>query len=689
MAQSWERSTAPDPCPATISGCPHNRSSTVTLPQYSVETAAVEVDDDFWSPWLTRNREVTLEHQYDQLESSGTLENFRRVAEGTPASDASGGSEEESSGESGGFSGMWFQDSDAYKWLEAASFELANRDDPDLRERVDEVISLVAAAQEDDGYLNTYFQLVEPEKKWTNLHLMHELYCGGHLIEAAVAHHQATGETSLLDVATAFADHVDDIFGDELDGVPGHEEIELALVKLYRVTDEQRYLDLARYFVDLRGHDDRLAWETGNLDEIGGHEYGELPQGRGDQIMDAAQNLFLADDEYDGSYAQAHAPVREQDAIEGHSVRAVYLYAAVTELVAETGDEELRAALDRLWENMTKQRMYVTGGIGSAHAHEGFTEDYDLPNDTAYAETCAAIGSIFWNQRLFELTTDPKYADLIERTLYNGFLAGVSMDGTEFFYVNPLESDGDHHRKGWFTCACCPPNAARLFASLGQYLYSAVDGELYVSQFVGSDLETTVDGHEVTLSQSSSLPWEGRVTLDVDADGAVPVNVRVPSWATDVAVTVDGEAVESDVTTGEAAFVTLERDWDDTRVELEFEQTVEFVRAHPAVEADSGRVAVERGPLVYCTEAVDNDRSLHQYAVDTDGDVDVAHDPDLLEGVTTIEVDAAVPELDGWTGSLYRPDDEFDVESADAELVPYYAWDNREAGSMTVWPRSA
>lgn len=644
--------------------------------QYSVNVTDVAVDDDFWSPWIDRNREVTLEHQYDQLEASGTLENFRRAADG----------------KSGGFSGMWFQDSDAYKWLEAASFELAKGEDPNLRERVDEVIELVAAAQQDDGYLNTYFQLVEPEMKWTNLHLMHELYCGGHLIEAAVAHHEATGEESLLDVATAFADHVDDVFGDEVDGVPGHEEIELGLVKLYRVTDEERYLDLARYFVDLRGHDDRLAWETVHLDEIGGHEYGELPQGRGDEIMDAGLNLFLEDGEYDGSYAQAHAPVREQDAVEGHSVRAMYLYAAVTELVAEGGDDdwELRATMDRLWENMTTKRMYVTGGIGSAHAHEGFTEDYHLPNDTAYAETCAAIGSIFWNKRLSELTTDPKYPDLIERTLYNGFLAGVSMDGTEFFYVNPLSSDGDHHRKGWFTCACCPPNAARLFASLGQYLYSAVDGELYVDQYVGSTLDTTVDGVEVTLSQSSALPWAGAVTLEIDADGSLPVNLRIPEWCVDASVTVDGEPVE--VSAGSAAdggYVTLERDWDDAVVELAFEQEVAFLRARPAVEADAGRVAVKRGPLVYCAEAVDADRPLHQYAVETDGATHATHDPDLLDGVTVVEADATVPALDGWDRALYRPDDETATEASDLRLVPYFAWNNREPGSMDVWVRSA
>jgi DUF1680 family protein len=638
----------------------------MTGAQYSVAIGEVEIDDEFWSPWVTRNRDVTIEYQYEQLEESGTLENFRRAIDG----------------KEGGFQGMWFQDSDAYKWIEAASYELTKADDPDLRERVDEVIGLVADAQEPNGYLNTYFQLVEPEKKWTNLHMLHELYCAGHLIEAAVAHYEATDEETLLDVAVDVADHVDDVFGDEIDGVPGHEEIELALVKLYRVTDEDRYLDLAQYFVDLRGHDDRLEWELAHLSEIAGDEFNS-DDWEG-SIHDGSKTVFLEEEEYDGSYAQAHAPVRDQDAVDGHSVRAMYLYAAMADLVAERGDDELRAALDRLWENMTTKQMYVTGGIGPEHEHEGFTEDYDLPNDTAYAETCAAIGSIFWNQRLFELTREAKYADLIERTLYNGFLAGVGLDGKRFFYVNPLASSGNHHRKGWFTCACCPPNAARLFASLGQYLYSTSGGELSVNQYIGSTLETTVDGIDVTLDQSSAIPWDEEVSVVIEADGTVPVNFRVPEWCVEATVTIDGEPIDR----GESDYVRLERAWDGERVELTFAQEPTVVAAHPAVEADAGRVTVERGPLVYTAEAVDNDRPLHQYRVPDDPGVKETHDTALLNGVTVLSVDVAVPSLDGWDGELYRPATETDSEPSSLELIPYYAWDNREPGDMQVWHRS-
>ncbi|RJT07206.1 glycoside hydrolase family 127 protein [Halococcus sp. IIIV-5B] len=627
----------------------------------------VEVDDEFWSPWIVQNREVTLRHQYDQLEESGTLENFRRAA----------------ASKERGFRGMWFQDSDAYKWLEAASFELAKGENQDLKRRVDEVVDLVAAAQEPDGYLNTYFQLVEPDQKWTNFHMMHELYCGGHLIEAAAAHYQATGENDLLNVATAFADHTDDVFGDEVDAVPGHEEIELALIKLYHVTDEERYLNRAEYFVELRGHNDRLKWEFDNLEEIASSEFDIEVDHWEDSMIDLARRLWLEDGEYEGSYAQAHAPIADQTAIEGHSVRAMYLYSAVTDLVAERGNKDLRKALDRLWENMTTKRMYITGGIGPAHANEGFTEDYDLPNDTAYNETCAAIGSIFWNQRMLELTEESKYADLIERTLYNGFLAGVAMDGQRFFYVNPLESDGDHHRKGWFTCACCPPNAARLFASLGQYIYSKTDSELYVNQYIGSSIATEIDGTTIKLAQSSSLPWDEKVTIDINTDEPIPINFRIPNWCANATILIDGKEVEHN----DQGFVRIDRDWDGNQIEINLEQRVKLSTAHPEVESNIGRAVVERGPLVYCAEATDNDRPLDQYSIRSKITGRSDHKDELLNGITTLEVDAVVPTLSEWESELYRPVEGTNGEEQELGLVPYYAWDNRDPGSMRVWHR--
>ncbi|OVE83107.1 glycoside hydrolase family 127 protein [Natronolimnobius baerhuensis] len=628
-----------------------------------VEPTAVTLDDEFWNPRLETNREVTIEYQYDQLESSGCLENFRRAA----------------NGETGGFEGMWFADSDAYKWLEAASYVLATTDEPDpeLADRVADVIDLVAAAQDEDGYLNTYFTLEEPDKRWTNLNMLHELYCAGHLIEAAVAHHRATGDESLLEVATAFADHIDDVFPDRIDGAPGHQEIELALVKLARVTGEERYVDLAAYFVEIRGHDDRLEWELANPEDIAGYDPG------GDGIVEGARGVFWEDGEYDGSYAQAHAPFEDQEAVEGHAVRAMYFFAGVADVAAETGDEALLTHLERLWENMTTKRLYITGGIGSAHEGERFTEDYDLPNETAYAETCAAIGSIFWNQRMLELTGEPKYADLIERTLYNGVLAGVSLDGTEFFYDNRLASDGSHSRSGWFHCACCPPNVARLFASLGRYLYTVDGRDCYVNQYIGGTASVALEEDDLTLTQETALPWEGDVTLEVTAPEptTATLHLRIPEWCDDASITVNGEIVS----TADESYVSLERTWDDDRIAATFEHSTTVVEGHPAVAATAGRVAITRGPLVYCLEATDNDRPIHQYHIDATTEFTSTHRAGLLDGVTVLEADATVPSLEGWDRTLYRPAEASSNTITPLTAIPYYAWDNRDAGPMRVW----
>ncbi|MFB6150727.1 MAG: glycoside hydrolase family 127 protein [Haloarculaceae archaeon] len=634
----------------------------------SLSIEDVQIDDDFWSPRIETNRTETVEYQYEQLEASGCLDNFRRAA----------------AGEEGGFQGMWFADSDAYKWLEAASYVLATTDDPDLERRVDEVIELVAAAQEPDGYLDTYFALEEPDGRWTNLNTMHELYCAGHLIEAAVAHHRATGKRSLLDVAVRLADHVDDVFGDEVDGAPGHQEIELALIRLADVTGEDRYVDLAKYFVDVRGHDDGFAAEFENVEEIAGYDPDHEDLG----IAGGARAVFFEDGEYDGSYAQAHAPLREQDAVEGHAVRAMYYFAGATDVAAETGDDDLVAHLESLWENMTRKRMYVTGGIGSQHHGERFSTDYDLPNDTAYAETCAAIGSIFWSQRLFEITGDARYADLIERTLYNAVLVGVSLDGTEFFYDNVLESDGSHRREEWFDCACCPPNVARLLASLERYLYAVDDRGLSVNQYVAGTATPTVDGTDVEVTQSTEYPWDESVTIDVDAaePTAFALRLRVPGWCDDATVEVNGDPVGADADDG---YVVLDREWDDDRVVATFEQPVRVVACHPAVEANAGRVALARGPIVYCLEQTDNDRPLHQYAVDPDADFEAARRDDLLGGVVELDGEATVPSLDGWDDALYRPAEETSGTTGTVTAVPYYAWGNRDPGAMRVWLREA
>jgi len=620
---------------------------------------AVAVTDGFWGERRATNRDVTIRHQYDQLEESGCLDNFRRAA-----GDADGE-----------FEGMWFADTDAYKWLEAASDAQRSDPDPERAERIDAVIELIAAAQAPDGYLDTYFQIEAPDGRWSNLNMMHELYCAGHLIEAATAHHRATGERSLLDVAVGVADLLCDVFGpDGRDGAPGHEEVELALVDLYRVTETERYLDLAEHFVDVRGTEaSRLRWEFEHLDEIAGP----------DDVKEGSTHVFLDDGDYDGQYAQDHAPLREQAAVQGHAVRAMYLFSAAADLLLEgRGDDALADALDRLWTNMTERRLYVTGGIGPAHGHEGFTEDYDLPNESAYAETCAAVGSVFWTHRLAQLDRDARYADLIERTLYNGFLAGVSTDGTEFFYVNPLASDGDHHREGWFECACCPPNVARLLASLEAYLYLRDDDTLYVEQYVGS--EATVDG--ATVTQHSEFPWDETATFAFDAAASIDLALRVPSWAESVSVAVDGESVSTD---REDGYTVLQRDFaaGDT-VTVEFGMAPTTVAAHPDVDADAGRLALQRGPLVYCLEDADNDRPVGHLRLPADGDVR-AESADALGGVTTLVGDARAPKMDGWARSLYRDVEDCEMAVAEFTAVPYYAWDNREDGAMRVWVPAA
>ncbi|WP_245699004.1 glycoside hydrolase family 127 protein [Halopelagius longus] len=632
------------------------------------------IDDEFWSPRLDTNRVITLERVYDHLKTNGCFDNFRRVV-----------------GEAGGeFEGQMFIDSDAYKWLEAASYTLATREAPTLERRVEELIELIDRVQAPDGYLHTYFLLADSATRWTNFTVMHELYCAGHLVEAAVAHYSATGEDSLLSVARRVADHIDDRFGpDGADRIPGHPEIELALVRLFRVTGERRYLDLAEYFVNRRGRDPSpLAGELGRLEELADPTIYE----RNLDSIESVRRTYCDDTgAYDGRYAQDHTPVREQEAVEGHAVRATYLYAGAAALLRESADPELFDALERLWTNLRTRRTYVTGGLGSDFEREAFTADYDLPNESTCAETCAAVGSVFWSQRMFELTGEAKYVDLVEQTLYNGVLSGVSLDGTEFSYRNPLETRGDTHREQWFYCACCPPNVARLLASLGKFVYArSNDSEsLYVNLYVGGAVETSLAETPVALTQESELPWAGDVALDVSVAEPVEftVNLRVPEWSDEARVAVNGEPIDTEATDG---YVSIERVWcDGDRVDATFPPTVEVLRAHPDVRDDVGRVALRRGPIVYCLEATDNAEPVHRLILAGAESVRAVHCPELLGGVTVLEGEAATERMEEWRTELYRPIEEIDREATAFRAVPYYAWDNRDPGAMTVWMRYA
>ncbi|OYR95905.1 hypothetical protein DJ71_01360, partial [Halorubrum sp. E3] len=617
---------------------------------------------------------------YRQLVESGRLENLRRAAKGISG-------DEQVALENR----MYRDESDVYKWLEAASYALSRRSDPDLESRVNYVISLLEGAQRDDGYLNSYFSLHAPEDRWTRLTYMHELYSAGHLFEAAVAHHEATGESRLLDVATEFADHVVDIFA-EGGGAPGHQEVELALVRLYRCTGQQRYLDLARTFLDERGREDsRFAREMVNpdarlcTDEIY-EEYRDL--------------LFDEDGTYDGKYIQDHLPVREQSTAVGHAVRATYMYAAMADVATETGDDDLAATVERIWSNTVRRRMYVTGGLGSSHENEGFTSDYDLPNDTAYAETCAAVGSVMWNHRMLQLTGEGKYGDLMERTLYNALLAGISLDGTRFFYANPLESDGEKHplehvskvrfplqRGEWYDTPCCPPNVARLLASLGEYLYLVDGDELSVELYAGSSVRTTVAGSTVTVEQTTDYPWDRTVEISVHTDTPVEMTLRprIPAWCSDPTIAVEGETVTPDV---ERGHVELRRTWrDGDKLTLDLPMPVRQVEAHPEMTAAAGRVVLQRGPVVYCLEGVDNDHSLENGCLRADARFSTEYNPDLLGGTVVVRGEATLTATAD-DESLYRSRTSPANETVTVTAVPYYAWANRDETEMRVWMRA-
>lgn len=580
----------------------------------------------------------------------------------------------------GEFHGMVFQDSDVAKWLEAVAYSLATHPDPKLEEKADGVIDLVARAQQPDGYLNSYYTIVEPENRWTNLAENHELYCAGHFIEAAVAYYEATGKDQLLKVVCKLVDHIDLIFGPEdgkKKGYPGHEEIELALIKLYRVTKNKRHLKLAQYFVDERG-------KQPNYFDIEAEKRGV--------------DKFRYFGEWRHKYSQSHVPIREQTAAEGHSVRAMYFFSAVADLVQETGDEELFKVCQTLWDNTVNRRMYITGGIGSQEYGEGFTIDYDLPSDRAYSETCAAIGLFFFAQRMLQLDPDRKYADVMERALYNGILSGMSLEGDRFFYVNPLEvlpevakARYDHRhvestRQGWFSCACCPPNLARLLTSIHHYIYSQSEDSLYVHLYAQSEVDIEVGEIKGKLSQETEYPWNSnvRIELTLEQEAQFNLKLRIPAWCRQPEVRVNDEVVQSLNNVQSQGYVTLTETWQNGDVvELELPMPVEIIYGHPKVRAIAGLVALQRGPVVYCLEEVDNGPNLPAIVLAEEPDFQIKVDSDL-------QVPAIIGKGYRWRSrgeELYtrQPPQK---EATKVKAVPYYIWDNRKPGEMLVWINS-
>jgi uncharacterized protein len=562
-----------------------------------------------------------------------------------------------------------FWDSDLGKTIETAAYSLYRKPNPELEARIDAVVDMYAKLQQPDGYLSSWYQRIQPGRRWTNLRDCHELYCAGHLIEGAVAYFQATGKAKLLDVMARYADHIGSVFGPEPDkrkGYCGHEEIELALVKLARATGKRKYLDLAKYFIDQRGQQP--------------HYFDAEARARGADPKDFHFKSY--------EYNQSHKPVREQDKVVGHAVRAMYLYSGMADVATEFGDESLKAALERLWADLTQKRLYVTGGLGPSSDNEGFTADYDLPNETAYAETCAAVGLVFWSSRMLGMGPDARYGDAMERALYNGAISGLSLDGSLFFYENPLESRGAHNRWKWHRCPCCPPNIGRLVAAIGSYMYGVADDAIAVHLYGDNKARLDVAGRNVRLTQTSRYPWDGAVViaLDVDAPTRFTLHLRIPGWSRGAALSVNGEPVDLAGATAHG-YAAITREWaSGDQVRLDLDMVVEQVRAHPEVRHDAGRVALMRGPLVYCLEGADNALGLNRLRVPGEARFECRFEPDLLDGVATLSAQVEADATADWKGTLYRAEPPR-TEPASIKAVPYFAWDNRAPGEMLVWLR--
>lgn len=614
----------------------------------AVKFSEVTINDHFWKPRIDKVATITIPVCMEQTEvKTPRIRNFEKVARGK-------GEKHE---------GIFYDDSDVYKALEAIAYSLKNRPNPEIEKRADGWIDKIAAAQQPDGYLNTFYTLGDMSKRWTDMS-MHEDYNGGHLIEAAIAYYDATGKRKLLDVAIRFADHFDSLFGPgKRHWVTGHQELEFALVKLFRVTGEKKYLKLADWLLEERGHK---------------YAFG-----------------YTWSDWKDTAYAQDVIPVKQQSEITGHAVRAMYLYTGAADVAAQTNDMDYMAAMKRVWEDVVYRNMYITGGIGSSGRNEGFSVDYDLPNENAYCETCASVGMVFWNQRMNLLTGESKYVDVLERSLYNGASDGLSLSGDRFFYGNPLASDGQHYRREWFGTACCPANIARLIASLGDYIYAKSPDGIWVNLFVGSETHVALSGKKVTIRQVTNYPWGGDVEVRIDPEkkSNFKLRIRIPGWAQNVpapgdtyqflnpsvvsvSLMVNGKEASYEMENG---YAVISRDWKKGDiVKLNLPMEARRIVAKEEVKANLGRVALQRGPLVYCVEHVDNDGNAFNLIIPDNAKLESQEQPDLLGGVVTLtaEVPVVKPTADGMGIETVRER---------ITLIPYYTWCNRGSGPMQVW----
>lgn len=626
----------------------------VDYPVKPVPFTEVEIEDEFWLPRIETNRTITIPFAMKMNRETGRVDNFA-VAAGL---------------KEGRYQGRRFNDTDVYKVIEGAAYSLQVHYDEKLVQEIDEIIELIAAAQEEDGYLYPA-RTAHPgdpvpgagPERWSRLRGSHELYNSGHLFEAAVAYYQATGKKQLLDVALKNADLLVKTFGpDKRHDVPGHQEVEIGLCKLYRLTGNKKYLDLAEFFLDERGKP---------------HKTGFYPE----------DSPFAI---YNGSeYMQDHKPVVEQEEAVGHAVRATYMYSAMADVAALTGNVEYVKAIDRLWENVVGKKMYLTGGVGARHTSEAFGDNYELPNLSAYTETCAAVGMAMWNHRMFLLHGESKYIDVLERVIYNGLLSGVSLEGDKFFYQNPLASKGGYERSPWFEVSCCPGNIVRFIPSFPGYIYAVKDNSIYVNLFVKSRASLELDGETVSLSQKTRYPWEGTVVVEVNVQSPVEFTLmlRVPGWAGNQPVPKDLYRYLSNLKENPVLLVNdkpyavetkkgyfpVRRKWQDgDKVELILPMPVRKVLSHEKVENNRGKIALQRGPLVYCLEEADNGRGLMDIVLPDEVNLWSSFRPHLLGGVVVISTE---------TGNS----SERVLYGKELTAVPYYAWAHRGAGEMIVW----
>jgi len=617
----------------------------------TLDAQAVTIEDGLWARRQTVNYETALPHGYRMLEEAGNLENLRIAAGHSSAP----------------YRGPVFMDSDVYKWLEAAAWELGRRPNDWLRTTSEATIDLVAAAQGADGYINSFYTVAQPGRRWTDFAHGHELYCAGHLIQAAVALRRATGGERLLAIAQRFTDYLHSLFGPGRKvATPGHPEIEMALVELYRETGERRHLDLAAFFLEHRGR-------------------GWLGPGR-----------------YNSSSSyQDRVPVREATGVEGHAVRALYLTTGETDVYLETGEAALLGALNRQWHDLVSRKLYITGGVGGRHHSEAFGQPYELPNDLAYCETCGAIASVMWSWRMLLATGESRFGDLIERTLYNAVLSGVSLTGDRYFYVNPLASNGEAEhlsrggciRKDWHLVACCPPNVMRQVATFGHYMATRDGSGLQIHQYAPARI--TVDlgtGPVMVVRMETAYPWDGRVRLSVEQapTTARALSFRLPAWCSAPSARVNGKPT----TPGPNGYLRVERAWQSGDVvELELPMEPRLIEAHPWIESTRGCVAIERGPLVYCLEQADHpDATVADLEIDTAAPLESSWVPGRLEGISVVRGSGWAVDAGSWKGRLYRPIGRGSSAArrrTTLTAIPYYAWANRGPGAMRVWiPRS-